>query len=337
MKRFISVLLIVTMIISLLALAGCGANGKTEEDKLTVCLAVASAFGDKSLNDSSKEGVERLAEDYDIKVNTVECNEKNYKQSMMDAAKASDVVVLVGWQFYEVAEVAEENPGVRFIWVDNPADGIEELSNVLCILYAQNEGSFLAGYIAAKMSETGVVGAVGGEDVTATKDFLVGYEQGAKYADPEIEVAIDYSEDYEDPEKGKECALKLREQGADVIFAVAGAAGEGVFSAAKEEGFYAVGVDQDQKLVSPEYDEQIICSVKKEAGNSIYDMLKAFIENGSWEGARIWTADMSSGYVSVTYGDETSARQVSEELKAEAEEIAAGIVSGEIKVETARQ
>jgi len=337
MKKIISLLLVLTLVLSAFAMTGCSDKSKEGEENLTVCVVVSSAFGDKSFNDSAKEGADKLAEDYGVKVTTIECNEENYKQHMMDAAEASDVVVPVGWQFYEIAEVAKEYPDTKFIWVDNPVDGIEDLPNVLCILYAQNEGSFLAGYIAAKMSETGVVGAVGGEDVATINDFMVGYEQGAKYANPDIKVVTNYANDYEDPAKGKECALALHDQGADVIFQIAGNTGNGVFAAAKEAGFYAIGVDQDQKITAAEYDEQIICSMKKEVGNSIYDTIKALVEEESWEGGRIWTADMSSGYISIAYGNEDSTQQISDELKAEVEEVAANIVAGEIKVETARQ
>lgn len=338
MKKAISTLLIALLLISAFALTGCSnSESSTDEDQLSVCVVVSSAFGDKSFNDSAKEGADKLAEDYGVKVTTIECNEENYKQHMMDAAEVSDIVVPVGWQFYEIGEVAQDYPDTKFIWVDNPVDGIEDLPNVLCILYAQNEGSFLAGYIAAKMSETGVVGAVGGEDASTINDFLVGYEQGAKYANPDIKVVTNYANDYEDPAKGKECALALHDQGADVIFQVAGNTGNGVFAAAAEEGFYAIGVDQDQKITASEYDEQIICSMMKEVGTSIYDTIATLIDEGTFDGARIWTADMSSGYISIAYGDENSVQQVSEELKAEVEQISSAIVSGEIEVETARQ
>lgn len=337
MKKIISLLLVLTLILSAFTLAGCSDKSKGEGEELTVCVVVSSAFGDKSFNDSSKEGADRLAKDYGIKVTYIECQEENYKQRMIQAAEESDIVVTVGWQFYEIPEVANEYPDTKFIWIDNPAEGIEELPNVLCITYAQNEGSFLAGYVAAKMSESGVVGAVGGEDSTTINDFLVGFEQGAKYANPDIKVVTNYAGTYEDPAKGKECALALHGQGADVIFQVAGNTGNGVFAAAKEAGFYAIGVDQDQKISAPEYDEQIICSMKKEVGNSIYDTIKAFIEDESWEGARVWTADMATGYVSIAYGNEDSKQQVSDEIKAEVEDIASKIVAGDIVVNTTRQ
>ena len=103
----------------------------------------------------------------------------------------------------------------------------EPVANVLNITYAQNEGSFLAGYIAAAMSESGTVGAVGGEDSDTINDFIVGYTQGAEYYGTEngkaVNVVKNYAGTYDDPAKGKECALALHDQGADVIFQIASA------------------------------------------------------------------------------------------------------------------
>ena len=336
MKKTISLLLVFAMILSAFALTGCSKdNGEGEE--LTVSIVVSSAFGDKSFNDSAKEGADKLAQDYGVKIKTIECQEENFKQYMVQAAEESDIVVPVGWQFYEIPEVAKEYPDTKFIWVDNEAEGIADLPNVLCITYAQNEGSFLAGYIAAKMSQSGVVGAVGGEQNTTIDDFIVGYKQGALYANPDIKVVTNYANTYEDPAKGKECALALHNQGADVIFQIAGNTGNGVFAAAQEAGFYAIGVDQDQKISAPEYDKQIICSMKKEVGLSIYDTIKTFIEEEKWEGARVWTADMATGYVSIAYGNEDSEQQISDAIKSVVEEIAGKIVSGDIVVDTTRQ
>lgn len=336
MKKTISLLLVFAMVLSAFALTGCSKdNGEGEE--LTVSIVVSSAFGDKSFNDSAKEGADKLAQDYGVKIKTIECQEENFKQYMVQAAEESDIVVPVGWQFYEIPEVAKEYPDTKFIWVDNEAEGIADLPNVLCITYAQNEGSFLAGYIAAKMSQSGVVGAVGGEQNTTIDDFIVGYKQGALYANPDIKVVTNYANTYEDPAKGKECALALHNQGADVIFQIAGNTGNGVFAAAQEAGFYAIGVDQDQKISAPEYDKQIICSMKKEVGLSIYDTIKTFIEEEKWEGARVWTADMATGYVSIAYGNEDSEQQISDAIKSEVEEIAGKIVSGDIVVDTTRQ
>ena len=122
-----------------------------------------------------------------------------------------------------------------------------------------------------------------------------------------------------------------------MIFQVAGNSGNGVFEAAQEGGFYAFGVDMDQKISAPEFDDVIIASMVKKVGDSIYDAIKKYIEEDSFEGGRNWVADMATGYISIAYGDEKSTQQVSDELKAEAEDLAQKIVAGEIEVNTTRQ
>jgi basic membrane protein A len=209
------------------------------------------------------------------------------------------------------------------------------VANVLNITYAQNEGSFLAGYVAAKMSETGVIGAMGGQDQDTINDFIVGYKQGALYANPEVKVEVIYSNSYDDPAIGKECALTLNEKGADVIFQIASKCGDGVFEAAREGGFYAIGVDSDQKFIAP---ETIICSMIKQVGDSIYDAVMQYTVKGDDCGlfGTTWVADMATGYVGLAYGEEGAVQQVSDELKAEVEELVKKIVSGEIVVDTTR-
>ena len=337
MKKSISLLLVLALILSLFALVGCGGEDTGADDEaLKVAVVVSAGFGDKSFNDSAKEGADRLAAEKGVQVSTIECKNEGYKQKMMDAAESADVVVAVGWECYEIAEVAPEYPDTKFIWVDNPAENIEEIPNLLCITYAQNEGSFLVGYIAANMSKTGVIGAVGGTDGDTINDFIVGYKQGAEYANPDVKVEIVYSNDYEDPALGKECALSLADKGADVIFNITGNTGNGIFEAAKENSFYAIGVDSDQKLTNPEYDDVIICSMKKEVGLSIYDTIVAYMDEDIWEGGQIIVTDMSTGHISVAYGDENSTQQIGDDLKAEVDELAAKIVAGEIEVETTR-
>ena len=333
MKKLIALLLTFVLTVSLLA--GCGAPAPAAEDtapELTVALVVAGTFGDRSFYDSSKAGCDKLAAE-GIQVKTIECKNENHTQQIYNAADAADVVVLVGWEFYDVETVAPEYGDKRFIWIDNATS--VPVSNVPNITYAQNEGSFLAGYIAANVSKSGVVGAMGGMDDATINDFIVGYKQGALYANPGIKVEVIYSNDYDDPAIGKECALTLNEKGADVVFQIASKCGDGVFEAAKEQGFYAIGVDSDQKYIDPEV---IICSMCKEVGASIYDAVKQYMEKGDDCGlfGTTWTADMATGYVGVAYGEEGSTQQVSDELKAEVEALKDKIISGEIVVDTTR-
>ena len=185
------------------------------------------------------------------------------------------------------------------------------------------------------MTETGIIGAMGGQDQDTINDFIVGYKQGALYANPEVQVEVIYSNDYDDPAIGKECALTLNEKGADVVFQIASKCGDGVFEAAKEKGFYAIGVDSDQKYIDPEV---IICSMCKEVGDSIYDAVKQYMEKGDDCGlwGTTWVADMATGYVGIGYGEEGATQQVSDEIKLEVEGLAKMIVDGEIEVETTR-
>ncbi|MCC8067498.1 MAG: BMP family ABC transporter substrate-binding protein [Clostridiales bacterium] len=332
MKRLTACTLSLALSMSLLS----GISVSAEEDTVNVYIVVSSTFGDRSFNDSAKEGGDLLAEEYEnIEVSTIECNNENFDAQMQNAADVGDIVVCVGWEFYNVETIALDYPDVYWIWVDNETSAPVE--NILNITYAQNEGSFLAGYIAASMSESGVIGAVGGEDSDTINDFVVGYEQGAQYYADEngssIEVTVNYTNDYDDPAKGKECALALNDEGADVIFQIASKAGDGVFEAAQEREFWAIGVDCDQKYIA---DDVIICSMKKEVGNSIYEAVVDYMEGDLSLWGTTWAADLATGYVGIGYGEEDSTQQVSDETKAKVEELTEMIVSGEIVVDSVR-
>lgn len=331
MKKGLAVILVMALCLSMFA--GCG---KKESGKdTTLALVVAGTFGDRSFYDSSKEGAERLEKDKGIKVIPIECNNENHDIQMKNAAEEANIVVCVGWEFYNIETIAPEYPDVKWIWIDNATSA--PVANILNITYAQNEGSFLAGYVAAAVSTSGVIGAMGGEDADTINDFIVGYTQGAQYYATEkgksITVVKNYSNSYDDPALGKDCAIALNDQGADVIFQIASACGDGVFEAAKQRGFYAIGVDSDQKFISPDV---IICSMKKEVGNSIYDAVVKYLGGDASMFGTTWIADMSNGYVGLGYGDSSMTQQVPDDVKAEAEALAKKIVSGEIKVNTTR-
>ncbi len=331
MKKFIALVLSFAMIACLFA--SCGETAQEPQDSgLTLALVVAGNFGDRSFYDSSNAGATRLEQE-GVTVKRIECGNAKFTEQIYNAADAADIVVLVGWEFFDVEAVAPEYPDTKFIWIDNATGA--PVANVLNITYAQNEGSFLAGYVAAKLSETGVIGAMGGMDDATINDFIVGYKQGALYANPDISVQVIYSNTYDDPAVGKECALALNEKGADVIFQIASKCGDGVFEAAQEGGFYAIGVDSDQKYIAPEV---IVCSMCKQVGDSIYDAVKQYMEKGDDCGlfGTTWIADMATGYVGLAYGEEGSQQQISDELKAEVEELAKKIISGEITVDTTR-
>ncbi len=333
MKKLLSLLLCLAMVATLCVTAiGEASEG---EENIKVCLCVAESLGDKGFYDSAYEGLEALSEDYGAAISTIECkgDSSMYQVAIVEAAENNDIVVAAGWQFWDCLEQsAAELPDTKFIFVDN---GLADIENLHSITYAENEGGFLVGYIAMKMSANAKVGVVGGEDSDTINNFIVGYKQGALYANPEGTVLdpVYAGGDYDSPDKGKEYALSLYGQGADVVFAVAGKTGLGVFEAAREQSKYAIGVDSDQKYIDPDV---IICSMVKNVGGSIYDCVAAYMEDGVFDGGAIWDADLGSGMVDVGYGDETMAQQVSDELKAEVEALKEKIISGEIVVEGTR-
>ena len=303
------------------------------EEGLKMAVVLAGATGDRSFYDSANEGLQNLVNAGDVKGRLIECQNdaSMFTTNLISAAESNDVVVAVGWEFWDVlTECAPQLPDTRFIFVDNGLDGVGD--NLLSITYAQNEGSFLVGYIAGKLTTTGKIGAVGGEDSETINDFIVGYEAGAKYANPNVQVQTQYAGTYEDPARGKELALALYDGGCDIVFQVASRTGEGVFEAAAERGLYAIGVDSDQKYINPDV---IICSMVKEVGLSIEQTVSKMLSDGTWNGGEIWVADMSTGLIDVGYGDSTMTQQVSDELKKEVEQIKADIISGKIEVPTA--
>ena len=333
MKKLLSLLLCVAMIVTL-CLTSIGAMAEGDE-AVKVCLCVAENLGDKGFYDNAYSGLEKLEKDYGVQISAVECkgDSSMYQVAIVEAAEKNEYVVAAGWQFWDcLAEVVPQMPDTKFVFIDNGLDGVGD--NLLSITYAENQGSFLAGYIAMKLSKSATVGAVGGEDSDTINNFLVGYKQGALYANPDGTVLDPvYTNDYEAPDKGKEAALSLHGKGADVVFQVADKSGLGVFEAAQEQGFYAIGVDSDQKYLNPDV---IICSMMKLVGDSIYQAISMDLEDGVFHGGEIWNADMTDGLVAIGYGDDTMTQQVSDELKAEVEALREKIISGEIVVDSTR-
>ena len=321
MKKWTALLLVMMLLMSLIPTMALA-------DGPSVAVVVAGTLGDRGFYDSSNEGRQKLEVDLGIRTTIVESKEdaSRYASDLINAAEDYDVVVAVGWQYWDaLTEIVPDYPEVKFLFIDNGLDGVGD--NLMSIIYKQSEGSFLVGYIAAKLTVTNKIGVVGGEDVDTINDFIVGYEAGAAYANPDVTVVRRYANGYEDPANGKECATALYDEGCDIVFAVAGKTGEGVFEAAKETGNFAIGVDSDQKFIDPEH---IICSMIKSVDKSFYDVIANMDE--MFKGGEIWTADMENGYIGVAYGTEEMTQQVSDELKAEVEGIKTMILEGEIKV-----
>ena len=310
------------------------------ESELKVALVVSGGLGDRSFYDSSAEGVEWAEEDFGIDSRVLECrNDPSlFRDRLIQGSMYGDVVVVVGFEFYDVVQtVAPEFPEVEYIYVDNNVEGHD---NITSIIYKENEGSFLAGALAAMMTtETEVpnitaektIGMVGGMDIPVIRNFQVGYQEGAKYIDSETEVETVFAGDFEDPAQGKESALTLFSQGADVVFAAAGKTGEGVFQAAAENKNYVIGVDADQRYINPDV---IIASVVKAVNVSVYESIERII-NDELDSGSLYTYGLEEEGVYIGYGTEEMEQIVPAEIKEKVQTIKEKIISGEIEVSTA--
>ena len=303
---------------------------------------VNGTLGDKSFTDSAHRGLSQGAEDfgYELIVSEAGTDPAKWEPAFMDAVQdpENNVIVVGSSDLLDILlEVAVEYPEKTFIMFDNPIDfEAGDYDNIYAIQYKQNEGSYLAGLYAGLMSESGIIGAVGGMDIPVINDFMVGYIQGAGDAGiPAENVLIQYAGSWSDPAKGKELALAMYQQGADVVFQVAGGTGEGVFYAAEEADAWAIGVDSDQALIieetNPEQAARILTSMLKNVDKSLYRALEMYFEGtlplGTNENLGI---PVGVGLAYNKYFEENTPQDVKDKI-AEAE---AAVVAGDIVIET---
>ena len=309
------------------SLTGCGAGGEEDDGTVTVALlADGAGFGTQSFNDVALEGLQRAEQELGVEISLIEPKSvADTGTSIISAVNSgSDLILGFGASWTDAFdEYCERFPDVYFGGLNCSA----QADNLQVAKSADHEGSFLAGALAAMMSESGTVGCIGGQDADNINRFIVGYEEGAQYINPEVEVLKSYVGSYTDPAKGKEYSLQLMGAGADVIFQVAAGTGEGVFEAAKEnEGLYAIGVDSDQDYI---VEGKILTSVVKNCGNIAYDMIKS-VQDGTFEsGEKVY--NLANGGVGLTEMQYTK-DLIGEENLGKLDEIKEKIISGEIQV-----
>lgn len=303
---------------------------------LKVAMVVAGTLGDRSFYDSGNEGIERAVDELGIEAKVFECRNvpSAFSEQIIAAAQSYGVVFTIGWELVDpLLEIAPEFPDVKFIHIDAAIEGVP---NVSSIDYLENEGSFVAGAMAAlmttkegddKLNPEAVIGAVGGMDIPVIRNFVAGYEAGAKYINPDVSVEVGFVGSFEDPAKGKEMALTIHNKGADIVFQIAGNTGNGVIEAAKEAGFYAIGVDSDQGYIAPGY---IMGSMMKRVGLSIFETIQK-IQDGSYQDGSVMTYGIAQNGVGMSK-DEDMQQIVGDDVMKKLEEIEQGLVDGTIPV-----
>jgi basic membrane protein A len=279
-------------------------------------------LGDQSFNDSAWLGLERAEADFGIERKVLESETADdYFPNLTAFSEANvDLIYGIGFLFEEsMAQVAEKFPNEKFAIVDSTVDA----ANVASITFAEHEGSFLVGVIAGLKTETNKIGFIGGMKFPLIEKFEYGFRAGVKAVNPDAEVFVNYADSFEDSAKGKEIATVQHQKGADVIFHAAGGVGIGLIQAAEEQGFWAIGVDQDQSHISP---NSVLCSMIKRVDEGVYQVAKSVVDGEFKAGANVFDIKNNG----VGYSDK--AGNLSDELKAEADKYQAAIAEGKFVV-----
>ena len=220
-----------------------------------------------------------------------------------------------------IDKVARAYPKTQFAIVD----AVVDLPNVQSFVYREHEGSFLAGMAAAMASRSGKVGMVGGMDIPLVRKFACGYEQGAKYADPKVEVKLNMigstPSAWTDPARGAELTKAQVAQGVDVVFSAAGTSGLGIMQAARDAGILAIGVDSNQNHLHP---GTMLTSMVKRVDVAVYNSFKQHKPG-------VTSLGLKEGGVDYAL-DQHNAKLVSADMKAKVDAAKADIIAGKVKV-----
>lgn len=350
MKRVLVIFLVALLSVSLIA--GCTPKAKEPEKPATPAqpevkpLKVGIVFdvggrGDLSFNDMAFAGLEKAQNEFKDKIKThyLEPSEGGANREellRLMAEDGYDLIFGVGFLFTEhIQKVAKEFPNVKFGLIDGYIPELNDKSNVVCLLFKEQEGSFLVGAAAALKTKANKVGFVGGMKIPLIQKFEAGYIAGAKYVNPKITVLSDYigttGEAFKDPTRGKELTLAQIAKGADIIYHASGASGIGVIEAATEKKKLAIGVDADQSLTAK--DEQkpyILTSMLKRVDVAVYETIKGLVEGKYAGGYRVFgVADDGVGYAKNQFNE-----AMISDIVPKLEELKQKIIKGEIVVPT---
>ncbi|MHA4990157.1 BMP family lipoprotein [Cetobacterium somerae] len=296
--------------------------------KVGLILAMGG-LGDKSFNDSAYAGLLKAQKDFDIEIKYVEPNSWMEDAYFLEeySQNGFDLIIATSYTAQDAMEdISSKFPDTKYAIVDTRA---KEGENIASLVFDESEGSFLVGAIAAKMSKTGKVGFIGALDIPLINRFKSGYEQGAKYVNPNISVITTYvggDAPFSDPLKGKEHAYSLANQGVDVIYHASGNTGIGVLEGVKEKGIYGIGVDCDQDDIVK---GQVLTSMLKNVNNAIYKVIEDTV-NGEFKG-QVYNFGLKENGVGTTDFKYTKEIIGSENIEF-VEQIKQDIILGKIKV-----
>jgi basic membrane protein A and related proteins len=251
------------------------AGGGGGASKPSVANVINGPLGDQGFFDDAARGMNQLKSS-GFKTQLIQSDANNpaqWKSNLESVAGKWGIVIVGTTQMHDILNAdAPKYPNQKFIIYDD----VVKQPNVASIVYKQNEGSYLAGALAGLVTTnkakfpnaTGskIVGLVGGMDIPVINDFVVGFKKGVSVVDPSIQVKVSYVGNFTDSNKGYDQAKLMYDQGADVVFQVAGGAGIGVLKAAAAAKRYAIGVDSNQNAIQPGF---VLASMEKKIGDSL--------------------------------------------------------------------
>lgn len=308
---------------------------------------------DKSFNQSSNEGAIAAAEaiggTHDVIVTQAIGDYAANIQTLVDAD--FDVIVTVGFLIgTDTAVAAKANPDIKFVGVDQgvcvDAEGVPDptfacagdaaalLPNYQGIVFAEAQPGYLAGIVAASLSKTGTIGAVGGTNVPAVVNYWRGYENGAKSINPDIKVLYQETDPnpavgFNDQAKGRAIAGQFIGQDADVLFQVAGLTGVGVLEAACDANIHGIGVDVDQAVSLPNLSKCIVTSAEKKLVDTVQAVVMSAADDTFKAGTVVYDAASTPAAIGLS-GYHDNAALITPEIQAKVDEALAGLVSGSL-------
>ncbi|MCE7735994.1 MAG: BMP family ABC transporter substrate-binding protein [Candidatus Heimdallarchaeota archaeon] len=312
MKRSIFTLLFITLLAMGMSSAVRTAQANTQGyDAVVAVVFSTGGLGDQSFNDAANAGLLQARIQHNISVTTVEPKDVpaiNTQLLNFGADSENDLVIAIGFSSAGgLNATALANPGTDFTLIDS----VVPLPNVANIVFKEQEGSFLAGAMAALTTESNKLGFLGGLDIPLINRFGSGFEQGAKWINPAITVTWAYSPDAANPwgdlAGGKTVAQSMIDTGVDIIFSAAGGTGLGVFDAAQEatdagSKTYAIGVDSNQDHLKK---GTVLTSMLKRVDVAVKSQIDAKVD-GTWDnGTQV--LGLEEGGVSITEMEHTQA------------------------------
>ena len=318
MKKILALVLALVLTLSLASVA------MADTYKIGMVTDVGGV-NDKSFNQTTWEGLQALAaEDANVQVAYLEsATDADYSANIETFIDEEyDLIICVGYMLATATrEAAEAYPEQKFAIIDD--NTCADLPNVACLMFAQEEASFLVGVVAGMTTKSNIVGYVQGMVSESMNRFAVGYIAGVKYANPEATILQYNANSFGDATVGSAAATDMITNGADVVYHAAGGTGNGVIEACNTNKVWAIGVDTDQSPLAPDV---VITSAMKRVDVAAQDVTKSVI-NGTYAGGE-YLYELTNAGVDLA----PTTTLLSEEILTAVEAVKAGIIAGEIKV-----